>query len=45
MEDIPHVLHELENKMEIAAANLQFEEAAKFRDEVAALKKRYSRKR
>ncbi len=37
-EDIPHVLKELTAKMHLAAQNLEFEEAARLRDSVAALK-------
>ncbi len=37
-EDIPHVLSELTSKMHLAAANLDFEEAARLRDQVALLK-------
>jgi excinuclease ABC subunit B len=37
-EDIPHVITELTSKMHLAAANLDFEEAAHLRDEISALK-------
>ena len=37
-EDVPHVLEELISKMHLAAANLEFEDAARLRDEVAVLK-------
>jgi excinuclease ABC subunit B len=37
-EDLPHVLEELTSKMHLAAANLEFEEAVRLRDEIATLK-------
>ncbi len=37
-EDIPHILAALTAKMHLAAANLAFEEAAHFRNQIAALK-------
>lgn len=37
-EDIPHVLKELTAKMHLAAGNLEFEEAARLRDQLALLK-------
>ncbi len=37
-EDIPHVLEELTAKMHLAAANLEFEEAARLRDQLTLLK-------
>jgi excinuclease ABC subunit B len=39
-EDVPGILHELEDKMQIAAENLQFEDAARYRDEINLLKSR-----
>ena len=44
-EDIPRAIAELEDKMQIAADNLQFEDAAKFRDELDALVARKKGKR
>jgi len=38
-EELPHVIADLENQMEIAAKNLGFEKAAMLRDEITALKK------
>lgn len=38
--DIPKMIVELEVKMKLAADNLEFEEAVKFRDQIAELKKR-----
>lgn len=38
--EIGRVMHELEEKMQIAARNLEFEEAAKLRDELDALRDR-----
>ncbi len=37
-EEIPHVIKELTSKMHLAASNLEFEEAARLRDQIAALK-------
>jgi excinuclease ABC subunit B len=37
-EEIPHLIENLENQMEIAARNLEFEKAALLRDEINALK-------
>ncbi|MFC1640643.1 excinuclease ABC subunit UvrB [Patescibacteria group bacterium] len=44
-EDIPRAMAELEDKMQIAADNLQFEDAAKYRDELDALKERKRKKK
>ncbi|XOU94131.1 MAG: excinuclease ABC subunit UvrB [Candidatus Kerfeldbacteria bacterium] len=38
-EEIPHLIADLDSKMEIASRNLEFEKAATFRDEIAMLKK------
>ncbi len=38
-EELPHVIADLENQMEIAAKNLEFEKAAMLRDEITALNK------
>lgn len=37
-EEVPHILEELTSKMHLAAANLDFEEAAKLRDKINSLK-------
>ncbi|MBL4694162.1 UvrB/UvrC motif-containing protein, partial [Candidatus Gracilibacteria bacterium] len=37
-EEVKRILHSLEQKMEIASQNLEFEKAAELRDEVDALK-------
>jgi excinuclease ABC subunit B len=37
-EEIPHLIEDLENQMELAAKNLEFEKAANLRDEIVALK-------
>ncbi len=37
-EEVPHVLEDLENQMDLAAKNLEFERAAELRDQVASLK-------
>ena len=39
LEEVPHIITDLENKMEIAAKNLEFEKAATLRDEIVALQK------
>lgn len=44
-DDIPRAIHELEDKMRIAAENLQFEDAARFRDEIEALKERRKKRK
>lgn len=44
-EDIPGIMHELEDKMQIAAENLQFEDAAKYRDEINLLKSRRKKRK
>lgn len=36
-EEVPHLLHDLENKMNLAAQNLEFEEAARLRDLITEL--------
>ncbi|MFA6511720.1 MAG: excinuclease ABC subunit UvrB [Patescibacteria group bacterium] len=36
-EELPHITHQLEEKMELAAQNLDFEEAARLRDLIAKL--------
>jgi excinuclease ABC subunit B len=38
-EEIPHLIEDLENQMELAAKNLEFEKAANLRDEIILLKK------
>ena len=38
-EEIPHLIEDLENQMELAAKNLEFEKAARLRDEIILLKK------
>ncbi|KKW01586.1 MAG: UvrABC system protein B [Parcubacteria group bacterium GW2011_GWA2_48_9] len=37
-EELPHILEDLRNQMDIAAKNLEFEKAAALRDEISALK-------
>jgi excinuclease ABC subunit B len=37
-EEIPHLIADLENQMELAAKNLEFEKAALLRDELTAIK-------
>ncbi len=37
-EELPHIIADLENKMELAAQNLEFEKAAELRDQITALK-------
>jgi excinuclease ABC subunit B len=37
-DELPHILHDLENQMALAAANLEFERAANIRDQITALK-------
>ncbi|MBU0597387.1 excinuclease ABC subunit UvrB, partial [Patescibacteria group bacterium] len=37
-QELPHILKDLENQMEIAAKNLEFEKAADLRDQIIALK-------
>lgn len=44
-EDIPGIIRELEDKMQIAAENMQFEDAAKYRDEILLLKSRKKKRR
>lgn len=44
-EELPHVIADLENQMEIAAKNLEFEKAAILRDEISALKKQKNNRR
>lgn len=44
-EDIPGIIHELEDKMQIAAENMQFEDAAKYRDEILLLKSKKKKRR
>jgi len=39
-EEIPHIIADLENQMELAAKNLEFEKAAHLRDEINLLKKK-----
>ncbi|MCH7492147.1 excinuclease ABC subunit UvrB [Patescibacteria group bacterium] len=38
-EEVPHIISDLENQMEMAAKNLQFEKAAILRDEILILQK------
>jgi len=40
MEELPHIIADLENQMELAAQNLEYEKAASLRDEIILLKKR-----
>lgn len=44
-EEIPHLIGNLENQMEIAAKNLEFERAAKLRDQITLLQKTIKKKR
>ncbi|MFA5134183.1 MAG: excinuclease ABC subunit UvrB [Patescibacteria group bacterium] len=44
-EEIPHLIDDLELKMEIAAKNLEFERAAQLRDQLALLQKTTKKKR
>ncbi len=44
-EDIPGIIHELEDKMQVAAENMQFEDAAKYRDEILLLKSKKKKRR
>lgn len=37
-DELPHILHDLENQMALAAANLEFERAANIRDQITQLK-------
>ncbi|MEK7640126.1 MAG: excinuclease ABC subunit UvrB [Patescibacteria group bacterium] len=37
-DELPHILHDLENQMALAAANLEFERAANIRDQITSLK-------
>ncbi|MDP2790010.1 MAG: excinuclease ABC subunit UvrB [bacterium] len=37
-DELPHILHDLENQMALAAANLEFERAANIRDQITLLK-------
>ncbi len=43
-EEIPHIIKDLENQMDMAAKNLEFEKAAQLRDEITLLNERDSKK-